>query len=125
DFLPALAIGAFAGLRSAELERLEWSDVDLVGKYIELRASKAKTASRRIVPIADNLAQWLAPFAGQRGTAWPLGHEAFYKRQQETAAVIFKHYNKLTKPEAAKVWFAVAPVSPSNVVVLSETAVAG
>ncbi len=29
DFLPCLALGAFAGLRSAEIERLEWSDIHL------------------------------------------------------------------------------------------------
>jgi hypothetical protein len=34
--------------------------VDLGRKIIELRAGQAKTASRRIVPIADNLATWLA-----------------------------------------------------------------
>jgi hypothetical protein len=34
--------------------------VDLGRKIIELRAGQAKTASRRIVPITDNLAGWLA-----------------------------------------------------------------
>ncbi|MGO8675492.1 MAG: hypothetical protein ACLQVX_06440 [Limisphaerales bacterium] len=29
DFLPALAIDAFAGLRSAEIERLEWQGIVL------------------------------------------------------------------------------------------------
>jgi len=29
DFLPSLAIGAFAGLRSAEIERLEWRTLTL------------------------------------------------------------------------------------------------
>jgi integrase len=60
DFLPCIAIGAFAGLRSAEIERLEWSDIDLEGRHIIIGADKAKTASRRVVPIHDNLAAWLA-----------------------------------------------------------------
>jgi hypothetical protein len=30
-------------------------------KFIEVRASEAKTASRRIIPISDNLAAWLTP----------------------------------------------------------------
>lgn len=59
EVLPVYAIGAFAGLRSAELARLPWSAVDLDRKIIELRANLAKTASRRIIPISDNLAQWL------------------------------------------------------------------
>jgi integrase len=48
--IPVLAIGAFAGLRAAEIARLDWSAVDLGRRIIELRAGQAKTASRRIVP---------------------------------------------------------------------------
>jgi integrase len=59
--IPYLAIGAFAGLRSAELARLDWKAVNLERRIIELRADQAKTASRRIVPISDNLAAWLEP----------------------------------------------------------------
>ena len=59
--IPYLAIGAFAGLRGAELARLDWNAVNLDRRIIELRADQAKTASRRIVPISDNLAAWLEP----------------------------------------------------------------
>ena len=45
EFLPSVAIGAFAGLRSADIERIEWSEIDLVGGHITIAASKAKTAS--------------------------------------------------------------------------------
>ena len=86
DFLPCLALGAFAGLRSAEIERLEWSDIDLAGRHIVIGASKAKTASRRVVPITDNLAAWLAAYAGMQGNVWMGGHDEFYEVQQETAA---------------------------------------
>jgi integrase len=55
-----VALGAFAGLRVAEICRLNWSSVDLDRRIIMLRADQAKTASRRIVPIADNLAAWLS-----------------------------------------------------------------
>jgi integrase len=61
DFVPNLAIGGFAGLRSAEIERLDWSEIDLAGKLIHVRAEKAKSAQRRLVTISDNLAAWLAP----------------------------------------------------------------
>jgi integrase len=86
DFLPCIALGAFAGLRSAEIERLEWSDIDLTGRHITIGASKSKTASRRIVPVSDNLAAWLRPYAGRKGNVWPGEHDAFYEAQQETAA---------------------------------------
>jgi integrase len=86
EFLPCLALGAFAGLRSAEIERLEWSDIDLVGRHVTIGASKAKTASRRVVPISDNLAAWLAPHAEKSGNVWTGTHEDYYDAQQETAA---------------------------------------
>lgn len=61
DLIPFLAVGAFAGLRSAEIERLDWSEIDLVQGQIEITVAKAKTASRRLVPLTDNLKAWLAP----------------------------------------------------------------
>jgi integrase len=86
EFLPSLAVGAFAGLRSAEIERLDWGDVDLVGGYIIVGAAKAKTATRRVVPISGNLAEWLAPYSLRKGRLWRGTHEKFYDEQQKTAA---------------------------------------
>ena len=86
DFLPCLTLGALAGLRPAEIERLEWRDIDFAGRPIVIGASKAKTASRRVVPITDNLAAWLAAYAGSQGNVWPGGDDKFYAAQQETAA---------------------------------------
>jgi integrase len=60
EYIPVLAIGGFAGLRVAEIGRLDWSAVDLNRRIIQLRAGQAKTASRRIIPISDNLAAWLS-----------------------------------------------------------------
>ena len=69
DVLPMLAIGAFAGLREAEIERLDWSEVSR--GHIEVVARKAKSARRRIIPIQPNLAAWLAPFQGTKGKVVP------------------------------------------------------
>jgi integrase len=85
DFLPCLAIGLFAGLRSAEIERLEWKDVDLKQGHIIVGADKAKTASRRIVPVCENLAEWLKPYAERKGAIWPHGRDWFHKCQLATA----------------------------------------
>jgi integrase len=71
DFRPYLALCAFAGLRSAEAERLDWSDID--GGFITIAGEKAKTRSRRLVPIQPNLSAWLAPYAGQTGKIWKRG----------------------------------------------------
>ena len=61
EMVPWLAIGGLAGLRSAELGRLDWSEVNLAERHIEIKASKAKTAARRLAPVTDNLAAWIAP----------------------------------------------------------------
>ena len=65
--LPFLAIGAFAGIRHAEITRLEWQDINLQTGYIEVRAGNAKTAARRLVPIVPALAQWLQPYHAEQG----------------------------------------------------------
>jgi len=67
EMIPWLAIAGFAGLRSAELQRLDWGEVDMAERYIEIKASNAKTAARRHAPITDNLAAWLAPHAKLSG----------------------------------------------------------
>jgi integrase len=71
DFVPVLALGAFAGLRTAEILRLEWrKDIDLERGFITVPASKAKTASRRLVPIQPNLKLWLVPYRRRKGKVW-------------------------------------------------------
>ena len=84
-FRPCIAISAFAGLRSAEVERINWKDIDLKGGFITVSADNAKTASRRIVPISANLKAWLSPYAKKTGPVWDGEHDEFYDSQQETA----------------------------------------
>ena len=67
ELVPFLAIGAFAGVRHAEIQRLDWKDIRFDAGIIEIRAGKAKTASRRTVPIMPNLKTWLKRHqAGER-----------------------------------------------------------
>lgn len=84
-FRPCVAIGAFAGLRSAEIERLEWQDVNFDAGHITVGAHKSKTASRRIVPLTENLRAWLTPHRKTKGRVWPGTHDEFYEAQQATA----------------------------------------
>jgi integrase len=83
--LPMLAIGAFAGLREAEIQRLDWSEVDLARGHIEVKAAKAKSARRRIVPIQPNLAAWLRPYSGLTGHVVPESARGKCGRVRKTA----------------------------------------
>ncbi len=65
--LPFMAISAFAGVRHAEIQRLDWANVDQAASIIEIRADAAKTASRRVIPILPNLAAWLKPHWKEAG----------------------------------------------------------
>jgi integrase len=89
DLVPCIAIGAFAGARTVELTRMEWSAVHFEPSetykhgYIEVAKSVAKqhrTASRRIVPIQANLARWLAPYASKVGPISPFQNETSLSR---------------------------------------------
>ena len=64
EMIPFLALGGFAGLRAAEIQRLHWEDVLIDQGWIEIKAEKAKNASRRLTPIADNMRGWLMPIRG-------------------------------------------------------------
>lgn len=83
---PALALQAFAGLRSEEVMRLDWRDVKLSRGHIELGAEKTKTASRRLVPIAANLRAWLESNAKKSGKVFPQKSFVFHKLHRAAAA---------------------------------------
>jgi integrase len=74
ELIPFLAIGAFAGLRHAEIQRLDWSEIRIESGFIEVKASKAKTAARRLVPITDNLQKWLLPHVKPHGKVTPFAN---------------------------------------------------
>ena len=73
EMVPVIAIGAFAGLRRSEIERLDWSEVDFESGEIYVRALNKKSAANRFVKIEDNLTKWLEPYAKRTGRVWPKG----------------------------------------------------
>ncbi len=64
---PYLAIRAFAGVRDSEMRRLTWENVRFEHGVIEIRASQAKTAARRLIPIQPNLETWLSTHRKDEG----------------------------------------------------------
>lgn len=86
DLLPYVVIGLFAGLRSAELLRLDWSAVKLSERTIIIGANVAKKRSRRVVEINDTLAAWLPSCAKRKGMVVELPDQGtLYKRLAELA----------------------------------------
>jgi len=87
ELLPYIAIGAFAGLRRAELERLDWKEIDLQSNLIEVTASKAKSARRRFVKIQPNLTRWLHPYAQLSGNVTPPNYRELLDSAREAAGI--------------------------------------
>jgi integrase len=86
DYLPCLLIGAFAGLRSSEIERLAWGEVNLARGFITASAKNKGTPSRRHDTIQPNLSAWLSTYARKVGKVWTGTHDQFGDAQQATAA---------------------------------------
>jgi integrase len=87
ELVPYIAIGAFAGLRRAELERLDWREVDLQSGLIEVTAAKAKSARRRFVKIQPNLGRWLQPHAQLGGSVVPSDYRVLLDAARKGAGI--------------------------------------
>jgi integrase len=86
DFVPVLAIGAFAGLRTSEMLALDWHDVRLPDRVIKVVHRKARRAGTRLAPIPDNLLAWLSPSVQETGPVWPRGRDWRGRERAITAA---------------------------------------
>ena len=83
DWLPFFAISAFTGLRRAEVERLDWSEIKLDRLLIDLPPSKGKNGRRKLIEIPANLAAILKQFAKESGAVKP---KKKLQHAKETAA---------------------------------------
>lgn len=87
--VPQLAIGAFCGLRSAELLRLDWAQVNLERRFVEVKALNAKTASRRLVPLCDAAVAWLTPHIKKEGRV------AYYAEENKFHVAVVEAVNEV------------------------------
>ena len=89
-FSHILALAAFTGIRSSELELLEWKHIRLLedkpdDQIIKLDVDVTEEASKRTIPITDTLRNWIAPPFKREGKLWTGTHDEFYITQQEIA----------------------------------------
>ncbi len=88
------ALGAFTGMRSSEILRLDWLDLNFERRFITVAPEKAKTATRRLVPISSNLIEWLAPYRGRSGSV-------FTSRRDADRAIAFAKNSRIDWPNNA------------------------
>lgn len=90
--LPFLLLGAFAGLRTAEIERQRWDDINLDRGFIRVTAAKGNTAQKRLVPLCDNLKKWLELVRRDTGPVCEIARTSdALKRLASRAEVPWKH----------------------------------
>jgi integrase len=87
EYLPVLAIGAFAGLRPEEINKLSWEDIDFHERTIRVNASAAKTRKKRFAEIPDNLLAWLQPYAGRIGPVAPPNLQKIRRKTMKAAGI--------------------------------------
>jgi integrase len=85
DLVPFFSLALFAGLRTSEIERLEWNDIDFEERLIDVQFTK--TSKERWVPISDNLAAWLTPYRNLHGQVGPHRHEPRRKAVRSRAGI--------------------------------------
>lgn len=71
EITPGLALGMFAGIRRAELFRMTWDELHFDQDLVEVKAAKAKSAARRLIPMRGNLKKWLLPHQKKSGSIMP------------------------------------------------------
>ena len=84
EMTAGISIGLFCGLRRSEICGLDWSEIDLDGRTVIVKGTKAKTRKRRVVMMSDNLLAWLKPLAREEGAVAP-NVDAFGEKLKQLA----------------------------------------
>jgi integrase len=92
EMLAFLVLGGFAGLRTKELVHQQWEDINIDRGHIRVSQVKGNTAQRRLVPISENLKEWLMICRKEQGVVceYPRPWEAL-RRVAQRAGVALKH----------------------------------
>jgi integrase len=77
SILPGVILGMFGGLRpQSEVQRIDWSSIQLGRGFIQVAADRTKTARRRLVTVQHAMRSWLLYWSGgaelpSSGRLWP------------------------------------------------------
>jgi len=91
EFLPCMAIAAFAGLPSEEIQRLDWADIKLDDGRILVRdvaRGERNKTGKRAAPLLPNLRSWLRD-GPRSGPLWPYSRIQYYETQRALAETDF------------------------------------
>ena len=87
NLLGYVVLGMFCGIRSAELERLDWSAVDLESRHVTISANIAKARSIRNVEIPDTALLWLMHCSKRVGPVRPLRFRERFDKLRKLAGI--------------------------------------
>lgn len=100
--VPRMAISFFAGVRAAELDRLDWGAVNLATGTITIEPAVAKMRRQRHIMITPNLTAWLLPYRKASGPVWAQSDVSYHHR----AAAVAKKARITVPPNAGRHAFA-------------------
>jgi integrase len=89
DIRALLLLGGFAGLRTIEVARMNWEDVDCTSKQIHVRSEVSKQTTgmlERIVDFTEPMVARKEFFTGKKGRIVPGSARAFYEERRRLAA---------------------------------------
>ena len=77
SLIPFLVLASFAGLRTAEINRLDWTSVNIKRKQVTIGVDQAKKRRLRTVDLLPNAIAWLKTCSNRQGSVTP---KNFYHR---------------------------------------------
>jgi len=83
DLLPYIALGLFAGLRSAEMGRLDGSSIKFDERIISIGADVAKKRAQRNADMQDALLAWLEPCKDKLKKGGPIVDQHKFRQNKE------------------------------------------
>ena len=85
---PYVILGLFCGIRTNELDQLNWEDIRLDKEYVAISETIAKNRRERNVDIMPNAIEWLQAFGKEKcGPIRKPNHRKTFESAQRTAGI--------------------------------------